>query len=97
MACTCVPWRVEVDRTSYRSCSYPGVRGHSTLRAWVIRKPWQDRKHPWRAYFGGVDVHELMPSATRSEARAKADDRLRSWCERWTGGGLSGCGCGRKR
>jgi hypothetical protein len=96
MTCTCIPWRVEKPNTSYRRCSYPGVPGHSTLRAWV-RRGRVDGNPAWQAFVGGVDVHEIVPSATRAEARAKADRWLGDWCRRWTGSGLQGCGCGGAR
>ena len=95
MACTCIPWRVEKPHTSYRRCSYPGVPGHSTLRAWVHRGR-IDGRSVWRSFFGDQNIHELLPSETRAEARAKADGRLEDWCRRWTGVGLQGCGCGRR-
>lgn len=99
MPCKCSPWRVEKGRTSYRSCGgfIPGVPGQvaehpMSVRAWVFRKPWQDRARPWRTFIGGIDVHEIVPSATRAEARAKADARLDEWCRRNLGGGFAGCG-----
>lgn len=97
MVCSCEPWKMDRNRTSWRKVCNFLRDGRASIR-YARAEAWMTHGEKWMVVGGGVGIRAPMDAEfpTLDQAQAAGNRWLRKVCGA-EGGGFAGCGRGRRR